>query len=790
MLDGLKGIVYQPARLPLLSADRKDDVLAPKQYSEDHNDEPTIEPHFYTQVIDESPPHYLKHYIDYDKIKRAIHKLSRDYRDQLRSHGLQSVVLDAVLEKFKNSYRLEIDKVNEFCTLRAQYVVVQLSELVTKSDGLVDPSASSKEAFVELANSHLLCLEAEIIHLDRFVRANLKIGCRLIQLLRCCIESEADSSREYSESSRFSYLESELQNEMFCNLDIDSLVMYLSVGWDRLRKLQMVNQPTSDSKGIWTPPVNFVRTTTKYWVPADRLVDCKSAIVRNMPFLIFGKDVEVCATLLKEAAESQKILVCGDEPVDSQLVSSVYLDSPDATMYRHRIMRYEGAKIVRYRWYGNNYGCDDKLIYIERKTHHEGWSGLESTKQRFTLHQTSVPPFLKGELSKEELNNKVLLLNKTADSVKLANEVNDLQVKLKLEPMLRTSYHRCAFQLSSSNEVRFSLDHNLCMINERANDAEAGLPSGAVRDFWCKSASDAIVEDSIVRFPFAILEVKLQTEQPQWVSQMLAGCGAISVDKFSKFQHGMAMLHEKILLDAPLPHWIDECVARGWIRGFAAKSGPAMPYQAADVSASIRPQFESTMLMSTLTSGNDASMNHRMRIFTNNLTWTFKSNNPSCLTSGFQNYYSRVNSLITDEGEKSQMTNAEATLHWYEAKKALEASMREASKQLYVVDPKVQFATERVFLKYCRKGIYLLPFIMLSLEKDHIMSATLITIATILLIVYGWVQYIKRVGILESEKNKGVKYEDRPYIHSLLGPKIILSTLGFTFAVYAIGNYV
>ena len=46
------------------------------------------------------------------------------------------------------------------------------------------------------------------------------------------------------------------------------------------------------------------------------------------------------------------------------------------------------------RWYGNE---DPKVCFVERKTHRESWKGEESVKERFTLPESKMVPFLEGE---------------------------------------------------------------------------------------------------------------------------------------------------------------------------------------------------------------------------------------------------------------------------------------------------------------------------------------------------------------------------------------------------------
>lgn len=72
---------------------------------------------------------------------------------------------------------------------------------------------------------------------------------------------------------------------------------------------------------------------------------------------------------------------------------------------------------------------------------------------------------------------------------------------------------------------------------------------------WCLTGNNLLHEDQIYRFPFAILEIKLQdvSETPMWLKEILAEIGAVQVHKFSKFQHAMAFLHPQRV--PMLPHW-------------------------------------------------------------------------------------------------------------------------------------------------------------------------------------------------------------------------------------------
>ena len=79
-------------------------------------------------------------------------------------------------------------------------------------------------------------------------------------------------------------------------------------------------------------------------------------------------------------------------PVSLPLPSS-YLDNSSMELYHGRLDKRPGAIAVRVRWYGEG---QPRLAFVERKTHRESWKGEESVKERFTLAEPCVVPFLEG----------------------------------------------------------------------------------------------------------------------------------------------------------------------------------------------------------------------------------------------------------------------------------------------------------------------------------------------------------------------------------------------------------
>lgn len=450
------------------------------------------------------------------------------------------------------------------------------------------------ERRIKHAEMVLECQEAEIIHLDMFVRVNYK---RCIQLCHFFDETINSTVTPWVTAS--------LRRELFTNVDLDRLLIFMSVSWEKWRIVSsrgyLGGQDEDTEK--WVPPESFTRQTTKYWIPPGQIVRLKLSILRHMPYLIFGcsfADLEryidpYCAFdvddhtsrnasaqyLSKNVAkrpapsETSSSSASASSPrlsqavpercvEEGQLITSIYFDSTVGYSYRQRLLRLEKAELIRFRWYGSNNGESSKPIFVERKTHHESWTGDSSTKERFSLPQKYIPGFMVGSLNIEQYvrdeverrRSATIQDKKYAHMLSLGKAVQQRIIEHRLQPMVRTSYQRAAFQLATSNEVRFSLDTNLCMVDEFVPWSAKGHDD---QRSWCRWGEEILGKDQVVRFPYGILEVKLQTANPPaWVSSILASTGAVMVYKFSKFQHGMAFLHPSFVACHGIPHWIPE----------------------------------------------------------------------------------------------------------------------------------------------------------------------------------------------------------------------------------------
>ncbi|ATY59061.1 vacuolar transporter chaperone 4 [Cordyceps militaris] len=332
-----------------------------------------------------------------------------------------------------------------------------------------------------------------------------------------------------------------LKAKPFYKENYDASVIKLSKLYDLVRTR---GNPVKGDSAAGGSQASFVRQTTKYWVHPDNVTELKLIILKHLPVLVFNAGKEF-------------------DPQDSA-ITSIYYDNPDTwDLYEGRLKKTEGAEAIRLRWYG---GMQSETIFVERKTHREDWTGEKSVKARFALKEKNVNSYLRGELLPGAIFEKARKEGKKsekaiAEDERLASEVQYSVLKKGYKPVCRSFYNRTAFQLPADARVRISLDTELTMVREDNLDGHARSGDNWRRmDIGIDYPFSQLPPDDIARFPYAVLEVKLQTqmgqEPPEWVRQLISSHLVEAVPKFSKFIHGCACLFpDRINL---LPFWMPQ----------------------------------------------------------------------------------------------------------------------------------------------------------------------------------------------------------------------------------------
>ncbi|KAK5008466.1 vacuolar transporter chaperone, partial [Cryomyces antarcticus] len=359
-----------------------------------------------------------------------------------------------------------------------------------------------------------------------------------------------------------------LRAKPFFKGNYDAFIVKLSRLYDLVRTR---GNPTKGDAAAGGGQQNFVRQTTKYWVHPDDITELKLIILKHLPVLVFNASKEF-------------------DPKDSA-ISSIYYDNTETwELYIGRLKKTEGAEAIRLRWYG---GMDTDTIFVERKTHREDWTGEKSVNARFSLKEKNVNAFLRGDLTVESVFEKMRKEGKKsekeiADLEQLAREIQYRVITRKLVPVTRSFYNRTAFQLPGDARVRISLDTELTMTREDNLDGRQRAGKNWRRmDIGIDYPFSQLPPEDVERFPYAVLEVKLQTqmgqEPPAWIRELTSSHLVEAVPKFSKFIHGTATLFpDRIKL---LPFWMPQ-MDTDIRKPISHRFGIERPGQSQDVSTS------------------------------------------------------------------------------------------------------------------------------------------------------------------------------------------------------------
>ncbi|KAK5946803.1 vacuolar transporter chaperone [Knufia obscura] len=479
---------------------------------------------------------YYWHYIDYDGLKEALKKPSKSGSD-----GEREDWTDDDEAAFIRQLEGELDKVFTFQKLKSKEIIgrIQSSEgevkqVVERQDELNRASDAetddSLEEDFEALEADLSDVIADVHDLAKYTQLNYTGFQKIIK--------KHDKQTSIALRPTFA---TRLKAKPFFQDNYDAFIVTLSRLYDMVRTR---GQPIKGDSAAGEKQQNFVRQTTKYWVHPDNITEVKLIILKHLPVLVFNPNKEF-------------------EEKDSA-ITSIYYDNVDTwELYEGRLKKTEGAEAIRLRWYG---AMENETIFMERKTHREDWTGEKSVKARFTLKEKNVNAFMAGKMSVEEAFAKMRKDGKKgekeiADLEQLAREFQYRVITRKLVPVTRSFYHRTAFQLPGDARVRISLDTELTMTREDNLDGRKRAGKNWRRmDIGIDWPFSQLPAEDVERFPYAVLEVKLQTqagqEPPQWVKDLTSSHLVEAVPKFSKFIHGTATLFPtRINL---LPFWFPQ----------------------------------------------------------------------------------------------------------------------------------------------------------------------------------------------------------------------------------------
>ncbi|KAI6795372.1 SPX-domain-containing protein [Hortaea werneckii] len=482
------------------------------------------------------------YYIDYEGLKKSLQPVPENTNASTARKKSSQGWSEEDEQRFVNHLEEELDKVFTFQRVKSQEIIrrinaseKEVNEVIARSqaagqgDERAKANAPTEEEF-SLLEEDLSDIIADVHDLAKFTQLNYTGFQKIIK--------KHDKQTNWHLKPVFA---ARLNARPFFKDDYDITVVNLSKLYDQVRTK---GNPVTGDASAGGKQQNFVRQTTKYWVHPDNITELKLIILKHLPVLVFNPSKEF-------------------EKKDSA-ISSIYYDNPDTwELYEGRLKKTEGAEAIRLRWYG---GMENDTIFLERKTHREDWTGEKSVKARFSLKEKNVNAFLKGEMTTEQVFEKMRREGKKSekeinDLEQLAKEIQFRVIDRRLVPVTRSFYNRTAFQLPGDARVRISLDTELAMTREDNLDGKRRSGNNWRRtDIGIDWPFPQLPPEDVERFPYGVLEVKLQTAQgqepPEWIRELTASHLVEAVPKFSKFIHGTATLFPS-RIDL-LPFWMPQ----------------------------------------------------------------------------------------------------------------------------------------------------------------------------------------------------------------------------------------
>ncbi|KAI8069214.1 VTC domain-containing protein [Gongronella butleri] len=465
------------------------------------------------------------YYVQYDEV-------SSELKRKLKDHGRWR---DRNERDFQDLFQREMAKVYNFVMERMDVMSTRVEQLETRTLALKDKppaDADKKQAAYDMLADDLAEVLFDINDLSRFHQLNVIALEKLVK--------RHDKWTHHDFRTRY---ESVLLGKYpLDKCEIDVLIVKISHLQDVCRLCGEARSKKAYAQG--GDQTAFERATSKFWIHPDNITEVKSILLMYLPIHVFNQKKNF------ESADAA--------------VSSVYFDNDQFDLYAERLERSTGAEAIRFRWYGSN----TKDVYIERKTHHAPWLEGKSVKDRFRLRENLVTPFCQGSYTADDLVADLSSKNKLDEptieqNAFIARGVQSSFQNRQLQPMVRVFYNRTAFQLPGDQRLRISLDTNLTFIREDHMDGRLRREhTGNWRrqDIGTDYPFRQVPPQDILRFPYAILETKIQThlgqEAPPWLMSLLNSHLVHEVPRFSKYLHGASQLYKEAI--PVLPWWMPE----------------------------------------------------------------------------------------------------------------------------------------------------------------------------------------------------------------------------------------
>ncbi|OAL37854.1 hypothetical protein AYO20_02687 [Fonsecaea nubica] len=486
-------------------------------------------------------PPWKDKYLEYDKIKKLLREdeTSPQGRGGERSWSEQdeeNFVHELTVTQLEKVHQHQVDTFNSLRD-RTAACEAKLPSTEGEDAGKAEEEykATAKELLPELDS-----ISKELNELRKFSRINYT------GFLKAAKKHDRKRGLKYRVRP---ILQVRLSQMPFNQEDYSPLLFRLSTMYSWARQQLEGEQAGKEANTDVRPKDEY--KAFKYWVHVDNLLEVKTYLLRRLPVLVYNP-------------QSVKVV---DSSQKDPTITSIYFDNHNFDLYQGKVEKGTGGASLRVRWAGHL--LDEPEVVLEKKFVDE--ETTDSSDIRIQLKPKYLIPFLKGEYKMEkQIKRLEELLGPQHEDIKAfkanVDEIQSFIKEKELEPVLRASYTRTAFQIPGDDRIRVSLDTDLAFIREDAMDPDRPCRDP---DDWHRSDIDqnkmeypfsAIKKGEISRFPHAVLEIKIKeskyTRNNTWLHDLMNSHLVKEEKRFSKFVHGVAELFEDYVNS--FPFWLSD----------------------------------------------------------------------------------------------------------------------------------------------------------------------------------------------------------------------------------------
>lgn len=525
---------------------------------------------FGSQLKANRAPHWKYHFVDYDGLKAHLKSKSheRDFTDQDEADFVK--LLNAELEKVASFQTMKLGEVQrrtehcEFTIRQHQLPSGKSSEKLTLASFVVTESEINK-------------ITQDLQDLAHFQRLNYTAFLKIIK----------KHDKHTGFTLRAHFMNFQLNSFPFHKESFAPLVSRLSTLYNIVRtgtapavtKAQSID--SEEDEELERP--GCIPKKTAFWVHPDSIMDLKMLILKYLPLVVYEPTPALNSS--HRSTSQLSSYLASESPV-----STVYLDNADFDLYMSQVENRDRSETIRLRWYGS----EQKQMWVE----HQQWSiqsnngssssssspsSLSSpgttlapspnldkpivTKHRFQIKSKNVPKLLQGSVKIDKILEQLRLAGqKTEQEIQefeASTRIVQSRIKKRgLQPVTQTFFNRTAFQVPGDARVRITIDTDVVMVREKALE-----PSDLFERPWVPTELQAenypfsqVPEHNIVRFPYAIMQIRTLTEPqeeiPSWVDTIGQSHLVEIVPNFTKDQHAIATLYESRV--GLLPFWLSD----------------------------------------------------------------------------------------------------------------------------------------------------------------------------------------------------------------------------------------